>query len=63
MSDDDNHDLVAALLARVGMIMEDASIIALSSASGDQGFRVAQLKEAVNLMSALLDAAEALRNT
>lgn len=62
MSLDDDDDLVGALLTRVGVTMEDASVIALSSSSGDYGVRLTRLSEAVHSMAALLRAAEAIRD-
>jgi hypothetical protein len=58
---DEDGELIDALCTRIGMIMEDASVVALSRGSGDLDDRIAQLAAAIEQMSALAAAAQAIR--
>jgi hypothetical protein len=58
---DDDAELIDALCTRIGMIMEDASVVALSRGRGDRDDRLAQLAAAIEQMSALAGAAQAIR--
>jgi len=60
--DDDTADLIAQLCTRAGMIMEDASPLALTIASTDTdlGTVLRQLGRAVEQMERLISAATAL---
>lgn len=61
--DDDDHDLIAQLCTRIGMIMEDASPTALSIGAMDQARRraaIAELSAAAAKISSLLAAAQTL---
>lgn len=61
--DDDDHDLIARLCTRIGMIMEDASPIALGVGGMDHARRraaIAELSAAASQIAALLTAAELL---
>lgn len=61
--EDDTHELIAQLFTRAGMIMEDASVIALTVAGMHETERkiaVAELGSATKQISALIAAAEAL---
>jgi hypothetical protein len=63
--DDDTRDLVNQLCTRIGMIMEDASVLALIISSVDQADRVerlTQLAHASARISALVRAAMALEH-
>lgn len=57
---DEDDELIDTLCTRIGMIMEDASIVALSRGSGDRDDRIAQLAAAIEQMSALAVAAQAI---
>lgn len=57
---DDDHELIDALCTRIGTIMEDASVIALSSRGDVRHARVVDLAEAIEQMSALIAAARAV---
>jgi hypothetical protein len=61
--DDDTTDLIARLCTRVGMIMEDASVIALTisgSEPGDLPLAIDELEGAARQIKALVAAARAL---
>ena len=61
--DDDTTDLIERLCTRVGMIMEDASVIALTVSGNEPGYlRVAidELEGAARRTNALIAAARAL---
>jgi hypothetical protein len=59
--DDDTIELIRQLCTRIGMIMEDASVSALVSGSGDDpASKVASLRLAVEQAAALVAAAQAL---
>lgn len=61
--DDDNAELIALLCARVCMIMEDASVVALTighSGAEDRRARLAVLQQVAGQISALIGAATAL---
>lgn len=55
--DDDTRDLIRQLCTRAGMIMEDASAIAVTKPQEEQ---LPQLRQASNQVTALIAAAEAL---
>lgn len=57
---DEDGELIDALCTRIGMIMEDASVVALSRGSGDRDDRLARLATAIEQMSALARAAQAI---
>ena len=57
---DEDGELINALCTRIGMIMEDASVVALSRGSGDRDGRLARLAAAIEQMSALAVAALAI---
>lgn len=57
---DDDHELIDALCTRIGTIMEDAGVIALSSRRDEGQARVVDLAEAIEQMSALVAAARAV---
>lgn len=60
--DDDTADLIARLCTRVGMIMEDASVIALTISGREPGNRRAAIDElegAARRINALIAAAKA----
>jgi len=62
--DDDTAELIALLYTRIGMIMEDASVIALTLGGPRSGFSeeaLAELERAFASMSSLLAAASSLR--
>lgn len=61
--DDDTRDLIAQLCARIGMIMEDASAVALSISSMTDNERraaIAEISDQAAGISALAGAAGAL---
>jgi hypothetical protein len=59
--DDDTIELIRQLCTRIGIIMEDASVGALVSRSGDDlTSKVASLRLDVERMAALVSAAQAL---
>jgi hypothetical protein len=57
---DEDGELIDALCTRIGMIMEDASVVALSRGGGNRDDRLAQLAAALEQMSALAGAAQAI---
>lgn len=57
---DDDHELIDALCTRIGIMMEDGSVIALSSRRDEGQARVVDLAEAIGQMSALIAAARAV---
>ena len=62
--DDDTKDLVIQLCTRIGMIMEDTSMVALSVRGMEHNERTAALREierAANRIHALAAAAKALQ--
>ena len=62
--DDDTEDLVIHLCTRIGMIMEDSSVVALSVRGMEHNQRTAALREierAADRIHALVSAAKALR--
>lgn len=61
--DDDTRELIAQLFTRVGMIMEDASPVALLAGSGDQAslkVAIAAIEQAAEKIAALASAIRAL---
>lgn len=61
--DQDTANLIACLHTRIGMIMEDASVVALELGGArdyDQRARIEELSKSVSQMAALLAAAHAL---
>jgi hypothetical protein len=58
--DPDLIDLVIQLCTRIGMIMEDLSLIALDASRDGSGDRVAEIVSAVRTLAALAQAAEVL---
>ena len=63
--DDDTEDLVIQLCTRIGMIMEDTSVLALTVPGMDQVGRRAALREieqAASRIHALVVAAKALKS-
>ncbi|MGN6358143.1 MAG: hypothetical protein ACTHLU_11785 [Novosphingobium sp.] len=63
MDEDQNSDLIAQLCTQVGMIMEDASIVALTVGSTAEPKRTMDIKDldtAIRRMSALINATRAL---
>lgn len=62
--DDDTSELVTLLCTRIGLLMEDACVIALSIGSKENHARVgslAQLAIAIKTMDQLVRAARALK--
>lgn len=62
--DDDTAELSALLYTRIGMIMEDASVIALTLGGPRNGFSeeaLVEMERAVAAISSLLIAARSLR--
>jgi hypothetical protein len=63
--DADTEDLIAQLCTRAGILMEDASVMALMIRGLDVAERPARLKKlsaAIATMASLVEAAEALMN-
>ncbi len=61
--DDNQAELMRLLYTRIGMIMEDASVVALSLGSPKSTFdaaKVEELSNAIRAISALMDAIHAL---
>lgn len=61
--DDDTHELIAQLCTKVGMIMEDASPVALMAGRGDHAaleVAVAAIEQAAEKVAALASAVRAL---
>ncbi|WP_374528874.1 hypothetical protein [Novosphingobium sp.] len=61
--DDDTRELIAQLFTRVGMIMEDASPVALLAGSGDHGAQeeaAVAIEQAAERITALASAIRAL---
>jgi len=61
--DDDTAELIALLYTRIGMIMEDASVTALTLGGPRSGFSeevLVELERAVGTILSLLAAAQAL---
>ena len=61
--DDDTADLISQLCTRVGMIMEDASVIALTVSgieAGNHQVAIGELETAARRIDALIAAARAL---
>lgn len=62
--DDDNEELLVLLCTRIGSIMEDASVLALTirtTRDGERAARIAELKRASESIAVLLMAVEVLR--
>lgn len=62
--DDDTSDLVVPLCTRIGMIMEDASPVALKVACMDVAERkaaLAELDQSIEQLGSLIDAAKVLQ--
>ena len=58
--EDDTRDLIVQLCTRVGMIMEDASVVALTIgglASEDRQTALEEIRKAAERISALVEAA------
>ena len=63
MDDDTDDDLIARLCTRIGMIMEDASVVALTGARGsaaEVASTVARIEHASEQIAGLVQATKAL---
>ncbi|WP_421992467.1 hypothetical protein [Qipengyuania sp.] len=61
--DENETELVRLLYTRIGMVMEDASIIAIGLGAPSSTFdpdKIAELRKSVSALSALMDAAKSI---
>lgn len=61
--EDETQELIILLCTRIGMIMEDASVVALTIGSGDRGARATTINElniAAEQIDRLIKATESL---
>ena len=56
----DMIDLIVQLCTRIGMMMEDVSLVALNASRDGLEGRVSELQGAIGIMAAIADAAEAM---